>query len=400
MAVAPSTERNVLVVTGLAHATTHFAELVYPTLAVALAAETGRPLAEVLGWSFAGYLLFGLGALPAGVLADKIGARRVLLCGFVGMGIGLIVTGIAQPGFGVAAGLAIVGVSASAYHPAGMGLITRTTSARGRALGVNGIFGNVGIAMTPLVTERLASALGWRAALFVAGGIVLAVAALCARLPIAEPAAKDEPGAADAGAGQGSGAGLALGVLAVCAMLGGISYRGNTLAQPAYFAERVTAVDFGVATSLVYLVGIVGQYVGGAVADRFPLRWGYLAFHAASLPALVMMGAAWNVPLLGCAATFVFFSLGMQPIENSLFAQLTPDRWRSTGYGLKFILTFGVGSVGVWLVRAAEMRWGLAGVFPMLGVVVALLVCTIGGLAAVLGRVERSGANGALAARA
>jgi hypothetical protein len=104
------------------------------------------------------------------------------------------------------------------------------------------------------------------------------------------------------------------------------------------------------------------------------------------------------VPLLVTAAIFVFFSLGMQPIENSLFAQLTPDRWRSTGYGLKFILTFGVGSVGVWIVKWAEAEWGLAGVFPVLGVIVALLVCAIFGLAAVLGRVERAGTARVLAA--
>jgi FSR family fosmidomycin resistance protein-like MFS transporter len=397
MSSAPATERNVLLVTGIAHAATHFAELVYPTLAVVLAADTGLPLDHVLGWSFTGYLLFGLGALPAGLLADHVGARPVLLASLAGMGIGLVLTGLASPGLGVAAGLAVVGLSASAYHPSGMGLITRTISARGRALGVNGIFGNVGIALTPLVTEYAARALGWRNALLVSGGVLIAVTALCASLPIDEPAPPHAaPGAARSS--TGGPALVALGVLALCAMLGGISYRGNTLAQPAYFAQRVTAVDFGLATSLVYMFGIVGQYVGGAVADRFPLRWGYLAFHAASLPALLLIGATWNVPLLTAAAVFIFFSLGMQPIENSLFAQLTPDRWRSTGYGLKFILTFGVGSVGVWIVQGVQGRWGLAAVFPVLGGVVFLLVCTIGGLAAVLGRVERTSGARVLAA--
>jgi len=262
---------------------------------------------------------------------------------------------------------------------------------------VNGIFGNVGIALTPFVTGHVAEALGWRGALLVSGVVLLGVTTLCASLRIEEP--PPQPATATDGHSSAGGAALvALGVLAVCAMLGGISYRGNTLAQPAYFAQRVTIVDFGLATSIVYMFGIVGQYVGGAVADRFPLRWGYLAFHAASLPALLLIGATWNVPLLAAAATFIFFSLGMQPIENSLFAQLTPDRWRSTGYGLKFILTFGVGSVGVWIVQWAQGAQGLAGVFPVLGVVVALLICTICGLAVVLGRLERRRAPRVLAA--
>jgi MFS family permease len=69
-------ERNVLLLTGVGHFTTHFFELMFPTLAVALARQTELPLDEVLTWSFAGYLLFGLGGLPFGMLADRIGSRR------------------------------------------------------------------------------------------------------------------------------------------------------------------------------------------------------------------------------------------------------------------------------------------------------------------------------------
>ena len=56
-------ERNVLVFTGIAHSATHFAELLYPTLAVVISRESGIPLERVLAWSFPSYLLFGLGAV-------------------------------------------------------------------------------------------------------------------------------------------------------------------------------------------------------------------------------------------------------------------------------------------------------------------------------------------------
>jgi len=79
--------RNVLVLTGVGHFSTHFFELMFPTLAVTLAAQTGLPLAEVLSWSFIGYLLFGLGALPAGLLADRIGSRLLLISALFGLGV-------------------------------------------------------------------------------------------------------------------------------------------------------------------------------------------------------------------------------------------------------------------------------------------------------------------------
>jgi hypothetical protein len=85
-------------------------------------------------------------------------------------------------------------------------------------------------------------------------------------------------------------------------MLGGNSYRGNTLGQPSYFAAEVSFMDFGAATSLVYLVGILGQYAGGVAADRWNLSWAYLAFQAASLPALLLIGVMNELPLLGVRA--------------------------------------------------------------------------------------------------
>jgi len=81
-------------------------------------------------------------------------------------------------------------------------------------------------------------------------------------------------------------------------------------------------------------------------------------------------------PLLVASAIYAFFSLGMQPLENSLFAVLTPERWRSTAYGLKFVLTFGVGSTAVWMVRAVAESSGWHAVYAALcGVVVALIAC-------------------------
>jgi len=368
------TERNVLVVTGVAHAATHFAELMFPTLAVVVAREQGLPLDIVLGWSFAGYLLFGLGALPGGYLADHVGARPVVLASLLGVGLACLVASLTTPGPTLAAALALLGLAGSLYHPAGMGLITRTVRARGRGLAINGIFGNVGIALTPAVTGALATQLGWAWTFRVCGLALVAVGIACALLPIDEP---DHSTETVPDAPTSDAAWLPIVFLCIAAALGGISYRGNTLVQPAFFAERVSFLSFGVATSAIYLIGIAGQYAGGIVADRFDLRWGYLGFHLLSLPALLAMGALFGAPLLGASAMFVFFSLGMQPIENSLFARLTSARRRSTGYGFKFVLTFGVGSTAVWLVRWAETAYGLPAVFGVLAGVVGLLCLSI-----------------------
>ena len=66
------------------------------------------------------------------------------------------------------------------------------------------------------------------------------------------------------------------------------------------------------------------------------------------------------------AGGFVLFSLGMQPIENSLVAVLSPPQWRSVSYGIKFTLVFGAGSLAVYLVGFVNGRFGLDAVIFLL----------------------------------
>lgn len=400
-AFAPD-ERRIVHFTGFGHAATHFVELVYPTLAVSLAIETGLPLTEVLSWSFAGYLLFGLGALPAGLAADRFGARRVILFGLMGAGLSAIAASQVAHGWPLAVCLAGLGAAASCYHPAGTGLLSRAVAARGRALGINGIYGNLGIALAPLATASMAAAFGWRGTFALTGGVLVAATVVFSRLRIVEPPRAprgDRSAASRLGADEVDGDGelasrggftepqtaaamfrSAAPFIVVCATatLGGFAYRANTVAQPALFFEEISFIGYGLAASLAMGVGVGGQYLGGLVADNRDLRAGYLVFHLCSVPMLVLITFATGAPLLLVSSLYVFFALGMQPIENSLFAALTPERWRSTAYGLKFVLTFGIGSTAVWMVHDVAADDGWPAVYWVLVGVVSMLIMLIG----------------------
>ena len=115
----------------------------------------------------------------------------------------------------------------------------------------------------------------------------------------------------------------------------------------------------------VYLFGVLGQLTGGRVADRLDLRMAYLAFHIVSLPFMVLMSTQTGPVLFGAAMVYVFFSLGMQPIENSLVARLTPNRLRNLAYGLKFVLVLGMGSFSVQLVKWVMTHYSSAHVYTM-----------------------------------
>jgi hypothetical protein len=108
----------------------------------------------------------------------------------------------------------------------------------------------------------------------------------------------------------------------------------------------------------------------------------YLVFHLVTIVPAFLMGMATDVPLVLLATLHGFFLLGMQPVENTLVARLTPPSLRSSAYGMKFVLTFGVGALAVKLIKGVELHWGLDAVFPSLGIVSLALVAAIGVLIA------------------
>ena len=133
-----------------------------------------------------------------------------------------------------------------------------------------------------------------------------------------------------------------------------------------------------VTAALILLPTILGQYVGGWLAEKFDLRFWYLIFHTLTIPAVLGMAYAVDIPLVFAATAYFFFLLGTQPIENTLVARYTPERVRHSAFGLKFVLTFGVGAFAVKMVEHAQKTGGLQEVYYTLaGVSLLLVLCII-----------------------
>jgi len=121
-------------------------------------------------------------------------------------------------------------------------------------------------------------------------------------------------------------------------------------------------------------VGMLGQYTGGRVAERFDLRFCYLVFHALTIPAAALMAVAVDLPLVALAMIYFFFLLGMQPIENTLVAKFTPRRFHHSAFGSKFVLTFGVGALAVKMITVIKTTLGIETVFYALAIISIVLV--------------------------
>ena len=113
------------------------------------------------------------------------------------------------------------------------------------------------------------------------------------------------------------------------------------------------------------------------LADKYGPKYCYLFFHLITIPCAYVLTMTTNLSLIVVAGIYFFFLLGMQPSENTLVAMLTPEKLRHSAFGLKFILTFGVGAVSVKITSAIENAYTINAVFPLLGTISIFLVITI-----------------------
>lgn len=358
--------RGMVLFSNFGHLYTHLVLLLYPTVVLALEHEFALSYGELMALSVPGFILVGAGALPAGWLSDRWSATRMMAIFFFGLGAGCLLTGLATTPLAVAAGLGVIGLFASIYHPVGISLLVRTAENRGRALGINGVYGGIGMAAAGFVAGGLTDGLGWRWAFFVPGAVFAATGVLYVflarrpRVAVAEAKPHVEAPISRNDAMRGM-------IVLMVAILGtGLIYNMTSVALPKVFSERAAgwfgsseAFNAGALFSVVYGVGAAMQIVGGWLADKFPLKRIYVIAYLIQVPVILLAAEMTDLPLVAVAAIMVSMNMGMQATENLLVARYSPAKWKATAFGAKFVVSLGASSLAVPIV--AFIRDGTGG---------------------------------------
>ncbi len=363
-------DRSIAGFTMTGHALVHWFETSIPIFLVVWLAEFDVSVA-VLGVVVAvGYAPLGLGALPAGVLADRFGPKRLVLVCLAGMSLSFFVLALTDSIVGIAAGLLLWGLAASVYHPAGLSLISTGVEERGTVFAWHGIAGNVGIALGPFVAATLLIVLEWQlvAAVLALPGLVAVAYGLRARF--------ETTAAVDGEATDGEGdlslpeflansRALFAGTFAVVFVIvtfEGLFYRGILTYLPEILAglPAMAAFDPGVDLAGIdpgdYLyvgllvVGMAGQYTGGKLTSRMPAERGLAAvFAILALLALAFVPVAGLGfgPLVALCVLIGFFLFAIQPFYQEAVAVHTPADTRGLSYGYTYLGEFGFGSASI-----------------------------------------------------
>jgi MFS family permease len=363
------------------HSLTHLLMLLYPTVVLVLEGRFGLSYGDLMLLSLPGTVLYGLGALPAGWLGDRWSAERMMVLFYIGSGLAALGTGLATGPLGIAIGLGFIGLFGSIYHPVGIAWLVRNAENRGRVLGWNGIFGSLGVGVAPAFAGAASHYISWRAAFLLPGalclvmGLALAWAVARGTIVAATTDRRPQP---EPERGDAMRAFIALSVTMLAA---GLIYQAMTVALPKLFEQRLIGLADGGAlgaggfASLVFAVSGTFPLLGGWLADRFSLKWVYIAGWAVTVPLLLAIMHLAELPLFASmVAVFSLMSVAT-PAENALLVRYTPGRWRATAFGAKFVLSLGVAALGVPLVafifdRTGDFVW----LFAVLGALAAIIV--------------------------
>ncbi len=272
---------------------------------------------------------------------------------FLGMGASGLLIATTSGVWSLAAALTLMGIFSSIYHPVGIPMLVQGSRNPGFTIGVNGLFGNLGIAVAAVLTGLLVKHFGWRAAFAVPGGLALLCGGLFALLVPreTEPPARRPKKSVDLPRALMA---RALAVMTLAAISSSLIFNFTTNGNGQLLTERLRGLiddpaTLGVLLALVYTIASLAQLVVGKLIDRYPLKWVYLPIVAAQAPLFLLAAPASGWPLYATVLAFMVFVFGAIPFVDAMIVQYVDDRMRSRVAGMRLTVSFGVSSLAVYV---------------------------------------------------
>jgi MFS family permease len=335
------------------HALDHLFLLIFATAVAAIAADWGMVWQDLMPYTVGAFVMFGLGSLPAGRLGDLWGRRAMMIVFFLGLGGAAILVALTSGVWSLAAALTLMGAFASIYHPVGIPMLVQNARNPGFTIGVNGLAGNLGIALAAMLTGFLVREVGWRAAFAVPGTLAVLCGALFALLVPREEMAPARRPKKSVDLPPAVMARVVL-VMTLAAISSSLIFNFTTNGNGQLLAERLRGLvddpaTLGVLLAAVYTIASFAQLVVGKLIDRYPLKWVYLPMVAAQVPLFLVAAGTGGWGLYVAMLAFMIFVFGSIPFVDAMIVQYVDDRMRSRVAGIRLAVSFGVSSLAVYL---------------------------------------------------
>lgn len=374
-----SHSKQIVAYINIAHFIDHYAMLIFAAAVIVIAPTFNMTYGQLLPYATPGFIAFGAGSLLSGWLGDKWSRRNMMAIFFVGMGLALAGVSAINTPIQLGAMLFLVGVIASIYHPVGTAMLVANVDKLGKEMGINGMWGNVGVASSAMVTGVINEYFGWRLAFLFPAIICLVIGALYLR---AIPKSVD-------GISKKSAAGTArvpkslmvwvFIALVITIIASSTTFNAITVALPKIFQERLSnlttnTATLGILTFVVYLFGALAQYTIGHLLDKHSLKNVFLPLALCIVPALYLASTLTDYGLIALAIVIIIGVFGQVTVNDMMLGKYTADEWRGRAYAARYFLGFTAAGLSVGLV---SMLYNEGGFDLMLKAIAGLSLFTV-----------------------
>lgn len=386
--------RSQFMLLNIGHFLDHLFMLIFATVAaLVLAEEWGMSYAALIPYATPGFVAFGLFAIPAGWLADRWSRHALMIIFFVGIGLASIATAFANTPMQIGIGLFSVGIFAAIYHPVGIALVLDVQGKQGMRIAVNGVWGNLGVAVAALLTAFFIDQIGWRAAFVVPGfvSIILGYAYwqfVWRKVAQARVASKPASNTTRKSSVFVPGSVLFLRVLAIVfgtTALGGLVFQSTTFALPKVLAERAVdkesaAVFVGLLAFAAFAIGSLGQLVVGYMLDRTSPRRIFMSVAALQVVFFAVAVSAYGSLAIFASVGYMIAAFGQIPINDVLIGRISTPEVRSRLLGIRYTITILVMATSVPVIAWIHAGYGFGFLFKVLmtaSLAIFLMVCAL-----------------------
>jgi MFS family permease len=368
--------RTLLTSLSIAHFAHHVTNSLFSAL-VPFIRETFAMSNTQIGFAVTAYTIAsGFSNAPLGVLADRLGARRVIVGGLFLIALTSIAIGFSGSYLWLVLGLIVMGIASGSYHAPASALIAETFpfARRGVALGAHTTAGHLAFFAAPLLAGALAVTGTWRLP-YVAFAIA-PVACAFLLLRVAPHGVRSTERHewlatfADVGrVARSVGSLVSISIFGQVLISSALAFLTLYLVDARGVSPAVAAGLFGVPQ----LAGLVAAPLSGVLSDRFGRPAVLLASLVASAPAVWLLIAMpielVVIPLLliGACLSFRATATEVLIIDN------TPATRRSTVLGSYYLVNQPVGGIAAPIFGAIADAAGIGTAFSWLVIAFAAL---------------------------
>ena len=337
----------------LGHALDHLFLLIFATAVSAIATEFGVGRWEdMMPYTVGAFVMFGLGSIPAGRLGDLWGRRQMMLVFFFGMGLSALAVALTQTPLQMGIALTVLGIFSAIYHPVGIPMLVQKAEKPGLTIGINGLAGNLGIAMAALSTGFLVAWQGWRMAFIVPAMVSILCGILFARTAPHEMTAPAKKKTSVVQLPKHLAWRTFVVMVATSttsSLLFNITTNGNTQ----LLAERLDGLvndptRLGMLLALIYAVASLAQLVVGRLLDWLPVKPLFFSVLFLQIVSFALAsqtaGWVWYVAAIGYMV-MVFAAI---PFSDTMVVRYIDDAMRSRVSGTRIAISFGISSLAVY----------------------------------------------------